>query len=141
MCLHNPDDKYFDEARPLLIDADELAPWLPVLAQRLQCAPAVLAAMKRPHRTDKTAEQEAVDLVAFLGDEMVRVIFTPPRRAKMARQLLDVKAALADAQERDAVAFVYAALSAPSLTMDSHTLCFLRAVCIKSIEAIATRGM
>ncbi len=128
-----------DDARRLYLTAEELAPWVPVLAEWSQpTMERVGRLLEQGGEPDDAAIKEMQDVLLQVAREMAPAVFTPERLARYVAELRDYWRALHKAGDLDAAACACAA--ALQLEHEAHPgdNRLLIATCYASLHSLAS---
>jgi hypothetical protein len=126
-----------DDARALLLSAEETMPWTRTLSERLAAEPTVARLLARGKRPGKAATEVFLRAFREVGSEMAQAIFTPARLARLADQIEEYKRQVPEAEQEAVADGICGALAAARcLTdrpQDSH---FLSTLCCFSMHRV-----
>ncbi len=125
-----------EEAEGLLLDPEEVEPWLRVLESRIQAAPQRFASLTPARPPDKATAQAFAALVYDLAAEMAKVVFTPSRLDRLRSQLHDLRRRFSAEDDPKVLDGVHGAIAAVQPTATPEDSRFLVSVCWMSLRAV-----
>jgi len=128
-----------EDAARLHLSEEEMAPWIPVLVERLI---PMYAQVEQALREGRTKDQGITDALntelAELASEMAEAVFTPERLAQLVEELRAYRRDLQAAQEYEAAMSVKAAILLLGRTPNPEEEPFLIGICFISIVTLMT---
>ena len=130
-----------EDARSLLLPADELAPWLPVLEERFSELGSLMPASGQDPAPEVAREFFTTKFWPALGD-MAKSIFTPERTRQLIAQLKNYRSEGFNAGDKGVAALGQAAIGMIQGEPDPAENRFLRVLCFCSLRTLlaATRN-
>jgi hypothetical protein len=125
-----------DDAEQLMLSPEEVAPWLPVLIERL--GPTLVQfqeAARQEEQPDPKAVREMQGTVVEMSREMAAEVFTPQRIDQLANELKDYRRSLIEAGEREAAMWAYGALASLQSDTPPANIGILCGICFASLRS------
>jgi hypothetical protein len=124
-----------DDAARLFLSVEEVAPWLPVLQERLgPLVGQVREAVARGEEPDPETVAAMQEGMVEMTREMAPAVFTPERIDQLVTDLKDYQRSLGQAGEREEAAWAYGALASVRADASPADKPFLLALCFASLR-------
>jgi hypothetical protein len=126
-----------DDAERVLLSAEEVTPWLPVLQERLEpLVGQVREAVARGEAPDPSLVAAVQEQMVKITLEMAPAVFTPERVEQLVTDLKDYQRSLGQAGEREEAAWAYGALASVRADGPPAGKPFLLALCFASLRRV-----
>jgi hypothetical protein len=126
-----------EDAECLFLSAEEVAPWLPIMQERLEPLVAqIREAVARGEEPDPETMEAVREGMVGLTHEMASAVFAPERIDQLVADLKDYQQSLGEVGEREEAAWAYGALASVRADAPPIDKPFLLALCFASLRRV-----